>query len=121
MTSIQIKRVYAPVSKDDGFRILIDKLWPRGKKREEVMLNDWAKEITPSTKIRKIFAHKEENFSQFKVDYLNELNENPSSKEFVQKVNKELKKQDVTFLYGAKDPNINHAVILKEFVEKELD
>lgn len=117
MNEIKLKRVYENPEPEDGYRILVDRLWPRGIKKEELAYDYWAKEITPSTHIRREFNHEAEKFQQFRTDYLNELAENDEAIQFVGRVQKELNKQNVTLLYAAKDPNINHVVILKAWLE----
>lgn len=117
---LQIKRAYEAPSKDDGYRILIDKLWPRGMSKEKEHLYSWAKEVTPSTAIRQEFGHKEENFERFKKEYIKELDENPAVNEFIANVKNLLSKKNVTLVYGAKDPKINHAIILKEYIQKKI-
>ena len=74
MSEILMKRVYEESAKKDGYRILVDRLWPRGVKKEDLPYDLWAKEITPSSDIRKAFNHKEEKFAEFKQNYLYELN-----------------------------------------------
>lgn len=120
MTKINLKRAYDPGSETDGKRILVDKLWPRGKKKVDLALDYWAKEVTPSTEIRKEFNHDKARFVWFEEVYTKELLANLELSEFVQKIKKWLEQGDVTFIYGAKDPKINHAVILKKVVETRL-
>jgi len=112
---VQIKRIYEPPSKEDGFRLLVDRLWPRGVSKERAALNGWMKDISPSPELRKWFCHKEEHFKEFKTHYLAELRHNPAVQE-LQTILKEHK--TVTLLYGARDPKINHAIVLLEFLHK---
>lgn len=120
MTKIQMKRVYEEVSKKDGYRILVDRLWPRGVKKEELPYDLWAKKITPSSEIRKAFNHEEEKFATFKNDYRYELNENPEVDNFIETVADALKEGNVTLLYAAKNEKVNHVVILKDYIEEQL-
>ena len=120
MNSIICERVYDSGTRD-GYRILADCLWPRGIKKTELPYDVWFKDITPTSEIRKEFGHKEENFETFKVRYLNELNANPKSGEFIQLVSDKLKKENVILLYAAKNPVYNHAVVLKEWLEEKLN
>lgn len=120
MHNIQMKRVYDSPKDSDGYRILVDRLWPRGVKKEDLPYNDWPKSITPSNEIRKKFNHEEEKFAQFTTDYLHELSENEAADAFIETVAEELEKQNVTLLYAAKDPEINHVVILKDWLEKQI-
>lgn len=116
---IKIKRVYEEEESGDGYRVLVDRLWPRGIKKENLHYQEWPKEICPSTGIRKSFGHDPSNFAEFKKDYLNELKD-PIAKEKIKKLAKISKKKNVTLLYAAHDPKINHAVILKNAIEKEM-
>ena len=120
MHTIKLKRVYESAEKTDGYRILVDRLWPRGVKKEELLYDWWPKDITPSPDSRKSFGHKAENFAAFEMAYRAELEANDFSEEFVEVVRKELEQQDETFLYAAKDPKINHVVLLKEWTETQL-
>lgn len=120
MGSILMKRVYEAPSPDDGYRILVDRLWPRGMKKESLPYDLWAKEITPSPAIRTAFAHKAENFPEFTFNYQQELEQNPEGPAFCETVGKELKQGNVTLLYAAKDPKINHVGILKAWIEGRL-
>ena len=117
MTKFKIKRVYESAEKEDGFRVLCDRLWPRGIKKDALELDMWAKDITPSTEIRKLFAHKPENFPHFKELYLAELEQNPAVAEFLKKVKNE---PVVTLLYAAKDEHCNHAMILRDFLQSKV-
>lgn len=120
MKKIQKKRVYDDPEENDGYRILVDRLWPRGVKKEDLPYDLWPKEITPSNESRKNFNHEEEKFQTFKTTYLNELTENDKADKFIETVAAELKQQNVTLLYAAKDPEINHVVILKDWLEKQV-
>lgn len=120
MHELSIKRIYKEIDPHDGYRILIDRLWPRGVSKEEAAIDYWAKSITPSTVIRKAFDHKAENMDVFKRNYVSELNDNPSTSEFLSIIAKRLKEGNVTLLYGAKDEMYNHAIILKEWVLENL-
>ena len=117
MPKFKIKRVYEKLSKNDGFLVLCDRLWPRGVKKEALPIDIWAKEIAPSTEIRKLFAHKPENFAHFKELYLAELEQNPAVAEFLKKVKNE---PVVTLLYAAKDEHCNHAMILRDFLQSKV-
>lgn len=116
MTKIILTRVYQQLQ-PDGYRILVDRLWPRGKSKTVLHLDDWAKDIAPTTSLRKWFNHDDSKFLQFKQKYMAELAENPLTPKFVGNVQKQLQEQDVLFLYGAKNSIQNQAVVLKEYVE----
>jgi len=113
---IKIKRVYENSSKDDGERILVDRLWPRGVSKEKAKIDLWVKEIAPSDELRKWFSHDPLKWVEFKKRYENELKANPE----VQKLVSISKKENLTLLYAAKDEEHNNAVVLKEFMEKIL-
>jgi uncharacterized protein YeaO (DUF488 family) len=112
---IQVKRIYEDASQNDGYRVLVDRIWPRGVSKEEAKLDEWIKEIAPSTELRKWFDHKEERFDEFSKKYKEELK---NQTELVEKLKKKAKEKRITLLYGAKDEKYNQAVVLKKFLEK---
>jgi uncharacterized protein YeaO (DUF488 family) len=114
--NIQIKRVYEKPSKDDGKRILIDRLWPRGLTKEKAAVDLWLKDIAPSTELRKWFGHEEDTWDEFKEKYHSELQKND---EAMSKLNEKLGDGKVTLVYGAKDTEHNDAVVLKEYLEQK--
>lgn len=118
---LKIKRIYEEASIDDGYRILVDKLWPRGISKEKAKLDYWAKEITPSTELRKYFCHDAEKFDEFSKRYMLELETNDSSREFIDLVKVKLKEGNVSLIYAAKDPEVNHALVLKGWIEEKLN
>lgn len=107
----QNKRVYEQPSHEDGKRILVDRLWPRGLSKEKASVDLWLKDIAPSTDLRKWFAHDPSKWAEFKQRYLSELKENS---EAVQTLKAELKKGQVTLVYAAKDEEHNDALVLQE-------
>src|SRR5215475_14315625 len=113
MGSLAIKRVYDPPSAEDGYRVLVDRLWPRGMTKAAAHLNLWAKDLAPSPDLRKEFNHRPERFAEFTHHYLGELARNPAAAAF----RAELKRPKVTLLYGAHDRANNHALVLKGFLE----
>ena len=108
---IKIKRVYEKPGKDDGKRILVDRLWPRGLTKEKASIDLWMKEIAPSTELRKWFGHDPDKWKEFGKRYSEELRKN---EEQVSLLKEQLKKGTVTLLYGARDQEHNQALILKE-------
>jgi uncharacterized protein YeaO (DUF488 family) len=108
---IKIKRIYDPASSGDGKRIYIDRLWPRGMKKEEVKIDEWLKEISPSDALRKWFGHDPSKYEEFKKRYLKELEKHLES---LERIRKEAKKETVTLLFSAKDVEHNNATVLKE-------
>lgn len=117
---LRTKRIYQESSKEDGYRILVDRLWPRGVSKGKANIDYWAKEITPSIDLRKDFNHEPDKFEEFKQAYLYELSNNKKSKEFLELINSKLETGNVTLLYAARDESINHAVVLKDWVEGNL-
>lgn len=115
MNSIVIKRIYEDASENDGYRILVDRLWPRGISKQRAKLDEWNKTIAPSTELRRWFGHKEERFEEFAKHYEEEL---LLQNEELQRVKKIAEKKQVTLLYAAKDAQINHAIILKNSLIK---
>jgi uncharacterized protein YeaO (DUF488 family) len=111
--TFQIKRIYDKPTSSDGYRVLVDRLWPRGVSKEKAALDEWCKDIAPSPELRTWFGHKEENFAEFSALYQAELAKNPAVKHL-----RELAKdhQTVTLLYAAHDPLINHAQILSAYL-----
>jgi len=110
---IKIKRVYEPASRGDGFRILVDRLWPRGVSKDDIDL--WLKDIAPSNALRKWFHHEERNWSEFRTKYRKELRENA---EAVGRLRGVAKDKTVTLLYGARDTEHNQAAVLLDFLKK---
>jgi len=115
MPTFLTKRVYGPAKASDGFRVLVDRLWPRGLSKDKAKLDLWAKEIAPSTKLRREFNHKAEKFAEFKRLYRFELAANPALDAFREEIKT---KRKVTLLFGARDPKINHAVVLAEYLKQ---
>lgn len=110
---IRIKRVYDPPERGDGRRILIDRLWPRGLKKEELKLDEWLKEIAPSNELRKWFSHDPRKYKEFKKKYAKELE---GKSEILAKIKTEAKKGPLTILFSAKDAEHNNATALKELL-----
>ena len=113
---IQTKRIYEKPANRDGTRILIDRVWPRGVSKGDAKLDEWMKEIAPSTELRKWFDHEEERFDDFSKKYKKEL-ENHSK--LVQQLLKKAKDKRLTLLYGAKDEKHNQAIVLKNYLENQ--
>ncbi|BCB96853.1 hypothetical protein JZK55_17750 [Dissulfurispira thermophila] len=112
---LKLKRIYDPPSKGDGKRILVDRLWPRGVKKEEARIDEWLKDIAPSDELRKWFSHDPSKWEEFKRRYKAELKDQG---ELIERLRAEAKRGTVTLLYAAKDKEHNNAVVLKEVVEK---
>ena len=113
---IQTKRAYDAPAASDGARYLVDRLWPRGVKRENLDVKDWLKEVAPSNDLRKWFAHDPQRWNEFRQRYFKELDANPSAwKPLLDTA----KHEPVTLVYGAKDTEHNQAVALKEYLENK--
>ena len=110
MTNIRIKRAYEEPDREDGTRILVDRLWPRGLTKEKARVDLWLKDVAPSTELRKWFAHDPGKWDEFRSRYLEELKGN---KEQLSLLRQEAAKGNVTLVYGAKDQQHNEAVILQ--------
>jgi uncharacterized protein YeaO (DUF488 family) len=112
---VKVKRVYDKPAKSDGLRVLVDRIWPRGLKKSEARIDQWLREIAPSTSLRKWFKHDPRKWEQFKKKYAAELEEH---REEVEKLARECRKRSVTLLFGAKNTAHNNALALKEYVEE---
>jgi uncharacterized protein YeaO (DUF488 family) len=111
-----LKRVYEPAAKSDGFRVLVDRLWPRGLTKEKAKVDLWLKEIAPSTELRKWFMHQTPKWSEFERRYKLELRTDKDAVAQLRKVEKEHK--HVTLVFGARDTEHNQAVVLLNFLKK---
>lgn len=111
---IQVKRVYEPVESSDGFRILVDRLWPRGVSKEKVKVDLWMKDIAPSNELRVWFHHDPERWPEFKKRYKEELQNNPALSELKKLITQE---KTTTFVFSAKDTEHNNAVVLKNILQ----
>jgi uncharacterized protein YeaO (DUF488 family) len=112
MATIVTKRAYDPPTSEDGIRILVDRLWPRGLRKDTAALDLWAKEVAPSPPLRKWFDHRPERFAEFRRRYGDELATNPAVPDVLRRIGR----AKATLLYAAKDSAINHAVVLAEFL-----
>jgi len=110
---VAIKRVYEPASDEDGFRILVDRLWPRGLTKEKAAVDLWLKEVAPSAELRKWFGHDPKKWSEFQRRYRAELD---SNEETVQTLKQAIGKGPATLVYGAHDERHNQAVALRDWL-----
>jgi len=115
MPAIKIKRIYEPAAKSDGYRVLVDRLWPRGIKKEDIHIDVWMKEIAPSTELRKWIHQDPDKWEQFITKYKAELKGSAALQEFLAVLQKH---KTVTLLYAAKDEQRNHALVLEQFINK---
>jgi uncharacterized protein YeaO (DUF488 family) len=111
---MRIKRVYDSPSKEDGKRILVDRLWPRGITKDKASIDEWLKDIAPSNELRRWFSHDPSKWNEFKKRYRKELQNKPA---LLEQVKKEVKIKNVTFVFSARDTRYNNAVALKEILE----
>lgn len=119
MNDIKIKRAYDDAADDDGYRILIDRLWPRGVSKERARLDEWAKEVTPTTELRKAVHDGEIDWPTFDERYGREIEDNADFDAWRDSVRETLKKKDVTLVTGAKlhEPH-GHPYVLKKYLQK---
>lgn len=113
---IKIKRVYEKADEADGFRVLVDRLWPRGITKNKSKINLWLKDIAPSDELRGWFSHDPRRWKEFKRRYFQELRD---KSQLVKTLKDNLQEGTITLLYGAKDTKQNNAVVLQEYLNKE--
>jgi uncharacterized protein YeaO (DUF488 family) len=116
--NIQIKRIYAGATKADGVRILVDRLWPRGMKKEAAHVVEWAKDLAPGTGLREWYGHDPERWAEFKKRYTAELKKNPALDAFIENYQQE---KLLTLVYATKDEEHTHAIVLMEFLAHEFN
>jgi uncharacterized protein YeaO (DUF488 family) len=113
---IKTERIYDNPKGDNGLRILVDRLWPRGLRKDAVKVDLWQKEIAPSNSLRKWFSHDERKWNEFRRRYFKELD---GKEELVNMILSKVKDGSITLLYGAKEEKFNNAVALKEYLEEK--
>jgi len=111
---IRVKRIYESPDEKDGFRILVDRLWPRGLKKSSAHIDKWMKDIAPSTALRKWFNHEPEKWQTFKQRYDEELKNNAAVADLLKEINGN---KNITFLYSARDEEHNQAIALQQFIK----
>lgn len=114
---IRLKRAYDPATAADGYRVLIDRLWPRGVSREQAQLNDWQKELAPSTELRQWFSHQPSRFEQFRRRYIDELR---GRREQLTTLRRIARGSTLTLVYSAHDAEHNNATVLAEVLRRGL-
>lgn len=114
---IYCKRVYDPVSPEDGYRVLIDRLWPRGIKKIDLQYDEWNKAVAPSNELRKWFHQHPDQFDKFVASYYQELNNNTQAWETLLQQSQQ---GNLTLLYSAKDREHNQANVLKSYLENGI-
>lgn len=114
---IRLKRAYEPASAGDGYRVLVDRLWPRGVSKQQAKLDEWAKELAPSSQLREWFGHEPSRFPEFRRRYIDELRADaPRLKELRRRASK----STLTLVYSAHDSEHNDAVVLAEVLRRGL-
>ena len=117
---IRVERIYDnPKGNNDGFRILVDRLWPRGLSKDKVRVNLWQKDIAPSNSLRKWFGHDQKKWNEFKRKYFKELDGKKELVNVILSKGKESSTTTITLLYGTKEKRFNNAAALKEYLEEE--
>ena len=116
--AIKVERIYDNPTGGDSFRILVDRLWPRGLRKDKVRVDLWQKDIAPSNTLRKWFGHDEKKWDEFKQKYFKELDKNNDVVNTIIKTAHEQK--SITLLYGTKEKRFNNAVALKEYLEEKF-
>ncbi|MFC4618434.1 DUF488 domain-containing protein [Camelliibacillus cellulosilyticus] len=119
MGHLKVKRVYEGAEASDGLRILVDRLWPRGVKKEQAGIDLWLKDVAPSPELRKWFGHRPERFEDFGQRYREELAAEPEKQQALADIKNQLAQGDVTLVYAAKDTKHNHVIILKDYIEND--
>lgn len=114
---ITLKRAYEPVAREDGTRFLVERLWPRGVKRDALRLDAWLKDVAPSTKLRQWFGHDPAKWPEFQRRYRAELDRNAGALEPILKA---ARRGRVTLIYSSHDQEHNNAVVLKTYIESRL-
>ena len=113
---ILLKRAYEKTTAEDGKRILVERLWPRGLKKKDAKIDEWLKEVAPTSELRKWYSHDPAKWAEFKKRYWEELDE---KKGIVERLAKESKGRKVTFVFGSREEKMNNAAALKEYIERK--
>ena len=117
--SIAIKRAYDPPTPDDGYRVLVDRLWPRGLSKEKLKVDEWMKEIAPSAALRKWYGHEPEKWPEFRKRYRAELSRPPASA-LLDRLVERARHAKVTLVVGARDPGHANGTVIAEVIREEL-
>jgi uncharacterized protein YeaO (DUF488 family) len=112
---VRLKRAYEPAARSDGYRVLIDRIWPRGVTREAAQLDEWARDLAPSTELRRWFAHEPSRFAGFRRRYTAELAEQQAK---LRELRRRARKGRLTLVYAARDMEYNDAVVLAEILRR---
>jgi uncharacterized protein YeaO (DUF488 family) len=112
--AIQLKRAYDKPQKGDGFRVLIDRIWPRGIRKEDLRLDEWLRSLAPSTELRQWFGHDPEKWEEFRRRYFRELDTHP---EEIKLLREKMREGPLTIIFGSREERFNNATALKEYLE----
>lgn len=112
-----LRRAYETPTRDDGYRILVDRLWPRGVTKDELKLDEWCRDIAPSDDLRRWFGHDRSRWIEFRVRYRNEIDDRQDK---LESIAMRAKGSGVTLVYGARDEEHNNAVVLREVIKEML-
>ncbi len=112
--AIQLKRAYEKPQKSDGFRVLIDRIWPRGVRKEDLKLDQWLRTLAPSTKLRQWFGHDPDKWEQFRKRYWRELDTHPDE---IKLLREKMRAGALTIVFGSREERFNNATALKEYLE----
>jgi uncharacterized protein YeaO (DUF488 family) len=115
---LRLKRVYQPAAPEDGVRILVDRLWPRGLSKADAAIDHWMKEVAPSTELRRWFGHDARRWPEFRRRYTEELRQNTSE---LDRIHELARDRTVTLLFGARDEEHNDAIVLREVLRKRAN
>ncbi len=113
--AIQLKRAYEKPQKSDGFRVLIDRIWPRGVRKEDLKLDQWLRTLAPSTELRQWFGHDPEKWQEFRKRYFRELDTHPDE---IKLLRERMRAGPLTIVFGSREERFNNATALKEYLEK---
>jgi uncharacterized protein YeaO (DUF488 family) len=112
--AVQVKRAYEKPEKSDGFRVLIDRVWPRGVRKEDLKLDEWPRSLAPSTELRKWFGHDPAKWEEFKKRYFRELSTHPDE---IRLLREKMRRGPLTIVFGSREERFNNAHALKEYLE----
>lgn len=120
MTSrVWLRRAYDAPTRNDGYRVLVDRLWPRGVSREHLAVDEWLKEVAPSSDLRRWYDHRAERWDEFRTRYLDELASGEAAEALASLISL-ARKRRVTLVYGARDAELSNAAVLREAIEARL-
>jgi uncharacterized protein YeaO (DUF488 family) len=116
---VKLKRAYDPAEKADGYRVLVDRLWPRGIRKADLVLDEWAKELSPSTALRKQFGHDPNRWKDFRAHYQKELHAS-EARQKIDALAKLAQRKTLTLVYSARDEEQNDAVVLRDVIMRRM-